>query len=350
MKKSDCSSRRQRSTAIFWLAFCLVLCSCSGNWDCPDARPILPDPKLTLVSDKAARYTHVAWVGDDVIFEYAEQYYPRLGEGRLWQMRSDGTEMEQLQLPNYPTCKKSDFVSPQRMQDGRLGYGVLCIDNGKIKTYMMAYDFKTGHGTPLTSYPLPVDVRYVGRDSWNPGATLGIVGSKVGNSVDSQMWWLGQGLWSPVRLDVDVAMNPIWSPNGKMIAFTGIVKQGEESAWQSVQEIFLMDRNGSNVRSLAKGFKYPIDWAWSPDNRWLALSATFNEQSTETDGIWLIEVATGRHQLVAKGYYPSLDWSGSGRKIVLQGPPPINEQNLDVCGIPFNTRLYLLDVTSAVAQ
>ncbi|MBI5301816.1 MAG: PD40 domain-containing protein [Chloroflexi bacterium] len=334
---------------ILCLAFYVIFSSWFRDWDCPDAQPNIPDPKLKLVSEKAARYQHVSWQDNDLIFEYDEKYYAKPGEGRIWRMHPDGTNREQLQLPNHPNCQESSFVAPQRLHDGRLGYGVLCIANGTVQTYMMAYDFKTAKGTPLIHYPSPIDLRNIGRDSWNPTATQGIIGDKIGNSAESQMWWLWQDHWSPVKFDLDLAMDPVWSPNGKMIAFTGIAKEERGFAWDAIKDLYLMDSNGANIRSFASGFNHVLDWTWSPDSRWLALSATFNEQGTETSGIWLIEVSTGKRQLIAKGWYQSLDWSSSGKELVVVGPPPANEQQL-CYGTTFNTRLYRLDISNAVDQ
>jgi TolB protein len=56
---------------------------------------------------------------------------------------------------------------------------------------------------------------------------------------------------------------PAWSPKGDEIAFTGL--QG------GTYQLFVMDRNGGNVRQLTSGGNYESP-TWAPDGRLIAVS------------------------------------------------------------------------------
>ncbi len=99
--------------------------------------------------------------------------------------------------------------------------------------------------------------------------------------------------------------NPVWSPDGKWIAFLSD-ESGE-------YELHVIGADGKSpnrkVTSLGRGFRYqPV---WSPDSRKLALSDGANN-------LWWVDVATGKPTLVAhddRGEMHDYTWSGDSRWI-----------------------------------
>lgn len=139
--------------------------------------------------------------------------------------------------------------------------------------------------------------------------TIGTVpGRVVGFNRNGTRVFVARGTWTEVTLlltDLDgshpkqltdgssVAWNPKWSPDGKVIAYTGRDAGG-------VLHIYIMNADGSNPRQLTH-----IDAsegqgqcpAWSPDGRRLAI------QTTRKDGpghVWIVDYPSGTaHKLVA---------------------------------------------------
>lgn len=143
---------------------------------------------------------------------------------------------------------------------------------------------------------------------------------------------------------------PVWSPDGKMIAFVSISNQGADiyridadgrhltrltrgpgpdlsPAWSPGSgdriaflsgqgsgnlDLYLMDGDGSNQVQLTHDGDLGTAPAWSPDGRWIAFG-TANQQSP---GIYLIRPdGTGEHPLDIDLELSSLAWSPDGERL-----------------------------------
>lgn len=71
------------------------------------------------------------------------------------------------------------------------------------------------------------------------------------------------------------AMEPAWSPDGKKIAF--VSNRGSGSAM--VNNLFVMNSDGSDVYQLIRGLGSCHHPTWSPDGRTIAFSYEYNRQS-----------------------------------------------------------------------
>lgn len=129
-----------------------------------------------------------------------------------------------------------------------------------------------------------------------------------------------------VRLTNNSAMDtrPAWSPDGMSIAFT--------SNRDGINEIYVMDANGSNVKRLTNNMAEDANPAWSPDGRTLLFES-------ERDGNREVYVmnADGGNQIRltrnnAADVTPS--WSPDGARIAFASNrdtgPPYNPYNLDI--------------------
>jgi TolB protein len=139
--------------------------------------------------------------------------------------------------------------------------------------------------------------------------TIGTVpGRVVGFNRGGTRVFVARGTWTEVTLlltDLDgshpkqltdgssVIWNPKWSPDGKVIAYTGRDASG-------ILHIYIMDADGANPRQLThiessegQG-QCPV---WSPDGRRLAI------QTTRKDGpghVWIVDYPSGTaHKLAA---------------------------------------------------
>jgi Tol biopolymer transport system component len=99
---------------------------------------------------------------------------------------------------------------------------------------------------------------------------------------------------------------PSWSPDGRRIAFT------------VPGEVRVADTNGGGARLLARGAESGSSVAWSPDCRLIGFTGT----RRGVTGAFLVSAGGGRPRLLARGHLEPI-WSPDGRTIavVRQGAP-----------------------------
>ena len=102
---------------------------------------------------------------------------------------------------------------------------------------------------------------------------------------------------------------PIWSPNGRRIAFNRVLsppKPPYSRGWTS--EVWVMNADGSGQRRLASGLQPN---AWSPDGKKLA----FTDAPNDKPGLYLINAdGSEQRRLTVNGRGAA--WSPDGRRIL----------------------------------
>ena len=115
------------------------------------------------------------------------------------------------------------------------------------------------------------------------------------------------------------ASSPTWSPDGTHIAFWGD---------ESPDSLFVADANGGNVRNVTSRVWISTDKppTWSPDDRFIAFSAE-SGPNKEDERLFVVEIATGAVTPVGphgpvdvRSFFPS--WSPDGNWIAFVGVPP----------------------------
>jgi TolB protein len=112
------------------------------------------------------------------------------------------------------------------------------------------------------------------------------------------------------RLTADPApeYQPVWSPDGRSIAFVRAVQHGNATA------IFAMDPSGGDVRQVSSG-RGGSDFSpsWSPDGTRLVFAAIRNEDR----GIWVVGADGSGERLLMPpdAYLSDPEWSPDGRLI-----------------------------------
>jgi dipeptidyl aminopeptidase/acylaminoacyl peptidase len=319
-------------TSILIILLSLLLMGCDAN----------PSPSFATVTatqvigpDDAAM--SMAWLDEWIVVvgaPAAEAGFVTI----LWRFRPDGTDLAPLAIPIRPhsACEPDSpysFGSPQRLPDGRLGYMMRCRNaNGPgLKAFLMAADLATDTYVHLRSEPLP---HQRGNYSWNPTMTRGIASTGT-RGLEEQLYWFTPTSTAPYATGFPQAAQAEWSPDGARIAFVAAPNQARGLAGlDAITNLYLAQADGSQITPLVQRFRYPGGLAWSPDGRWLVLSAQFGE----TAGLWLIDARSGARQQLTTERYTAPAWSPDGTSLVAF-------VRLDPEALISNYRVIRLDLT-----
>ena len=146
---------------------------------------------------------------------------------------------------------------------------------------------------------------------WSPrGNKIAFVSRRDGNAEIYLMNADGSGLRRLTRNTVGDS-NPVWSPDGRRIAF--------ENNWQ----LNLMNADGSGQRRLTRNGSRNFAPAWSPDGQKIAFERRLGRKKygpcnrcgrASTFEIWVINAdGSGQQRLTTQGAQPG--WSPDGQKI-----------------------------------
>ncbi len=187
----------------------------------------------------------------------------------------------------------------------------------------------------------------------------------------SQLWVIDVGTGKSVRLGGDKpASTPLWSKDGKWIAFTGGADSDKHGLMiarpDGSETTFLAERTGTNspLPGTGKGF------AWSPDGKQIAfVSSTPGEGADEANGdpmvitrylykpdagegmtrfndnkrlhIFVVDIATRQIRQLTQGNYDehSIDWSPDGTQLVFASNREPNQDEF------FNYDLFTLQLS-----
>lgn len=123
--------------------------------------------------------------------------------------------------------------------------------------------------------------------------------------------------------------NPVWSPDGRRIAF--------RSRRDGNDEIYLMDADGSNQDNLTRS-EDQDEWGptWSPDGEWLAFNASVEERASLRLYVVRPDGTDGHFLGTSYAEFPA--WSSDGRRIAFASMPP------GQAGINPNYDIRIIDV------
>ena len=306
----------------------ISLAACSS----PGALPVNNTPvsqlaTLEVIPSPTGSYGSLAWLGDWIFVDYEEELKDAFS-ARMWRLRPDGTEFEILDLPSESSCGSDWFksvIAPSRLPDGRLGYIAFCgpPDDPLItRHFAMAYELGSGMAESLLDYSVADFSIGTGGLVWNPEMTRGIMGDGRAYIEEQLQWFTREG---PEPLDVGLvqAYGADWSPDGETIAFIGSENQGSPRVLGDY-ELYLMNKNGEQIRPIVEGFKASGGVSWSPDGRWLAFHAIFGEEEGDDQGLWLVNPESSELHMIAEGGFGIPAWSPDGQRMVVVqffGPP-----------------------------
>jgi len=179
--------------------------------------------------------------------------------------------------------------------DHGLATSVLWSPNGRFIAYqfivlgeqggleLRLFDLKTNKMSILT----PKYIEPISGLSWSPDSRYIVIGYQNESGKSGKIQRVDIQNHQVVNLTKDLLaqdVSPVWSPDGKVIAFSAKNSDGAETT----SSIWLMDANGSNLRNLTSdsGEKWQsLLPSWSPDGRRIAFYRQGDKSAT---GLWIM--------------------------------------------------------------
>lgn len=264
-----------------------------GNWDIWTMNPDGSDP-INLTQDAAADFSPV-WspTGEQILFVSF-----RKGGESLYLMDADGKNIRKV-LDNWRS-RSSATWSPDGKRIASVSDAVL---------YIATVDGKSIEPVAQTGFGS------VGDPAWSPdGKEIAFIYNKRKQGYElrllnvqtrKQKVLLGELEKYPYK------SHPAWSPDGNQIAFVlhkfrAIQNQADAIAWQDEETIYLINRDGSQLRKLVSE-KGPdaLCPTWSPQGD----EITYQQEVRGFTQLFKIDVRSRvKTQLTHKGHNSRADW------------------------------------------
>jgi hypothetical protein len=242
-----------------------------------------------------------------------------------------GESWDQLPFPTVE-CDGPVLQNLTQLPDLRLGFSILCHRDGGIEWPLMAMDRTGAQPTILGSVDRqPMQFTYDddlerGYVAFSSSVCAGILRfSRMGQEIADI--WVGDGE-SRFRIDANLLESqgdcpaegradlPALSPDGGTLAFfaspdsighTGTARL--DIPWN----LFKITSASGDAELVARDLLSPAALVWSPTGDRLL----FNDGSSrESQGLWIVDLATGETTQIAREFLSKPAWSPDGRQVI----------------------------------
>ncbi len=325
------------ASLLFWACLLLISCQSSNFVDATDQNFI------QLSNASAAELRSVAWLDEDHI-AFVSRY--RRGDFRIALYTLSTEESQDIVLMRtLEECNPaaSHISELSRLPNQHLGYAFLCQNSGPSGLLYM-WDREEAISKKLHEFTSPfITAQY----TFAPDMSELIQENAVGPGLNNELYRVDQnGHMEQLLPHFQRARAPSWSPDGKTIAFAGTEKylDGNSNALTNRRDIedlllypwdlYLMDANGRNVRTVLPEAGGPYQLKWSPIARnLLAFSGDFHG----IPGIWLLNTdSLELTRMWAQNTF--YDWSPDGEKMVIIAEGEADDTYPIIINVPGESR------------
>lgn len=329
-----------------WLvALLAIIClqiACSRTLGLPSYEDITEQTEYTVLRFPDTHFEDILWRADGTVLVMQRELVRPLRQP--YALMGDDI-LRYLDLPQDDNCRNTKYRFPTQLPDGRLGLIKWCVTDNAFtyKSYMVAYNWKTGQLEQIVQNPLKhFDIAQC--FSWNPGMTRGV--QTVSNVLVGTLNWLSPDGPEPVEITLrdgnrewNLAEDyeedgtieggkiscPSWSPKGdKITIFISFDAMGIDgfARLDKSSKLMLIDPISGGSEAVVSNV-YQASPKWSPNGNKIAFTGYLETgirdyQGNEQYGLWVFDVETRSLFLIASDkYFEDFDWSPDSKRIAV---------------------------------
>lgn len=260
------------------------------------------------ITDSPASESSAVWIkgGSKIAYLSAES-----GTPQVWEMSPDGSNKKQLS--HVDNGIEGFLFSPDEKK-------VVLIATVKVvdSTADKYSDLPLATGIVIN------DLMYKHWDEWKTEAPHPFIGDFDGGSITNLSDIMdGEPFESPVR-PFGGTEQFSWSTNSDKLAYTSRKKTGKEYAFSTNTDIYVYDLNSKNTVNITEGMMgYDTNPQYSPDGKMISwLSMERDGYEADQNRLFVMDLSSGEKRFVSKDFESNVDdyvWSADAQKIYFIG-------------------------------